>query len=137
MACLDTTMLVDLNRADVAYGRRAAQKVVELTDRGQALATTRFNAAEMYLGVQLATERHRDRELERGAIFWHASKSSPSTIARAWLFAGMTAHLRRIGRPAGDMDVLIAATALAAGHCLVTRNPAHFADIPGVVVEAY
>jgi predicted nucleic acid-binding protein len=55
----------------------------------------------------------------------------------ARLFAEMTAHLRRIGRPAGDMDVLMAATALAAGHCLVTQNPAHFADIPGVVVETY
>jgi len=35
------------------------------------------------------------------------------------------------------MDVLIAATAMAAGHNLVTRNPSHFADIPHLRVEAY
>lgn len=35
------------------------------------------------------------------------------------------------------MDVLIAATAMAAGHCLVTRNPAHFKSIPELAVETY
>jgi predicted nucleic acid-binding protein len=33
--------------------------------------------------------------------------------------------------------VLIAATVLEAGEYLVTRNPAHFADIPGLAVESY
>ena len=55
----------------------------------------------------------------------------------ARLFAGIAAELRRKGRPAGDMDVLIAATAMAGGHSLVTRNTAHFADIPHLTVETY
>ena len=38
-------------------------------------------------------------------------------------------------RPAGDMDVLVAATAVAFGHKLITRNPAHFSDIPHLRVE--
>jgi predicted nucleic acid-binding protein len=42
-----------------------------------------------------------------------------------------------IGRPAGDMDTLIAAIALAHGQRLVTRNPKHFADVPGLIVESY
>ena len=55
----------------------------------------------------------------------------------ARLFGQITAHLQRIGKPAGDMDVLIAATAMAAGHCLVTRNQAHFKGIPELAVQTY
>lgn len=57
--------------------------------------------------------------------------------AAAHLFGKLTAHLLRIGRPAGDMDVLIAAVTMAGGHSLVTRNPTHFADVPGLVVHSY
>lgn len=35
------------------------------------------------------------------------------------------------------MDALIAATTLAAGEYLLTRNASHFADIPGLEVEEY
>ena len=55
----------------------------------------------------------------------------------ARLFGQITAHLQAIGRPAGDMDVLVAATAMAAGHCLVTRNVSHFANIPALAAESY
>ncbi len=48
-----------------------------------------------------------------------------------------TTLLVDLARPAGDMDVLIAATSMAAGHSLVTRNPAHFDAIPEIVVEGY
>ena len=52
-------------------------------------------------------------------------------------FATIAAHLTRIGRPAGDMDTLIAAVALANDQTLITRNPRHFADIPGFPTESY
>jgi len=135
MACLDTSFLVDLQRRNTESGRRAARRITELAARGETLATTRLNAAELYLGVELARDRRRkldsvDRVLSDLDIL-------PFDDRAAWLFARSTAHLRRIGRPAGDMDVLIAATALANGHCLVTRNVSHFAAIPGLTVETY
>jgi predicted nucleic acid-binding protein len=37
----------------------------------------------------------------------------------------------------GDMDVLIAAVAMANGHILVTRNINHFAQIPGLGLDSY
>jgi predicted nucleic acid-binding protein len=53
-------------------------------------------------------------------------------------FGRTVAHLRHIGRPTGDLDMLIAATSLAGGHALlITRNPSHFASIPGLTVERY
>ena len=50
----------------------------------------------------------------------------------ARLFARITALLQQQGRPAGDLDVLIAAIALAAGEPLITANPTHFRNIPGL-----
>jgi len=45
--------------------------------------------------------------------------------------------LRQRGEMIGDFDVLIAATALGAGHSLVTDNARHFSRVEGLVVEAY
>jgi hypothetical protein len=44
VACLDTTVLVDLARTDGGWKRRALEKVRDLVDRGERLVTTRFNA---------------------------------------------------------------------------------------------
>ncbi len=54
MACLDTNFLIDQNRSDSEFGRRAAKKLTELVSRGESIATTRFSVAELYVGVQLA-----------------------------------------------------------------------------------
>lgn len=52
-------------------------------------------------------------------------------------FARSKAHLFRLGRPAGDMDLLIAAIAVVNGQPLLTRNARHFVDIPGLAVDTY
>ncbi len=45
--------------------------------------------------------------------------------------------LRERGEPIGDFDVLIAATALAAGFPLVTDNISHFQRVEGLVLDRY
>ena len=135
MACLDTTILVDLGRPGAKLWRRALRKVGQLVARGETLVTTRFNIAELYVGV----ERSENPELEERAV---EAILQPLGVldfdGRATrLFAQMTAHLQQIGRPAGDMDVLIAAASVAAGHCLITRNASHFQNIPELTVETY
>jgi tRNA(fMet)-specific endonuclease VapC len=135
MACLDTSFLVDLQRPNTEFGQRATRRVVELVSRGETLATSRINAAELYVGGELAHDRR--RELDSVHRVLSDLEILPFDERAAWLFAGATAHLRRIGRPAGDVDVLIAATTLAHGHCLVTRNSSHFSDIPHLRVETY
>lgn len=135
MACLDTTVLVDLVRPPGEWKRRALEKVRELVRRGEGLVTTRFNLAELYVGV----ERSDDPQREEAAIQAVAGDFGVLDFddRAARLFGQITAHLQRIGKPAGDMDVLIAATSMGAGHCLVTRNPAHFKSIPELAVQTY
>lgn len=55
---------------------------------------------------------------------------------RVSVLAGdVAAAQRRAGRPAGAVDPLIAATALAQGCALATRNVEHFGGVEGLVVE--
>jgi tRNA(fMet)-specific endonuclease VapC len=49
-------------------------------------------------------------------------------------FGRVRAGLMDIGRPAPDLDLLIAATALVHGLTLVTHNTQDFANIPGLRV---
>jgi predicted nucleic acid-binding protein len=136
MVCLDTTVLVELLRSDAARKRRALAKIELLITQGASIVTTRFNLAELYLGIELSSDPRAERQkVDRVLAKIDAILEFGDSAAHQ--FGSISAHLRRIGRPGGDLDILIAATTMAAGHSLVTRNPSDFADIPHLVVEAY
>ncbi len=135
MACLDTTFLIDLGRRKGAIRERAREKLRELAERGERLSTTRFNVAELHVGIFRADDAERERKAVEAVLSGLAILDFDRDSAA--VFGRMTAHLQRLGRPAGDMDVLIAATVLVAGEILITRNPVHFDDIPGLTVEAH
>jgi len=135
MACLDTTLLIDLTRKASARREQAIRKIEELTKRGQRLGTTRFNVAELYVGL---SRSRRPEEMEKTVdTLLDELEIFEFNDAAAKLFGFITGFLQQIGRPAGDMDVLIAATAMAHGHSLITRNSKHFRHIPLLVVEEY
>ena len=50
------------------------------------------------------------------------------------IFGALKAELRRNGTPVDDFDLLIGATALTIGYCVVTNNERHYAQIPGLEV---
>jgi tRNA(fMet)-specific endonuclease VapC len=135
MACLDTTILIDLVGRNAPRKEQAVRKIEELAGKGQTLATTRFNVAELYVG---AARSSRPQEDERAiAALLSEFEVLEFNDAAARVFGSVTGFLQQIGRPAGDMDVLIAATAMAHGHSLITRNPKHFRHIPTLIVEDY
>jgi tRNA(fMet)-specific endonuclease VapC len=135
MACLDTTILIDL--AGKASGRReqAINKIKRLAERGEELVTTRFNLAELYVGIARSRHREDEEKAVRACVSGFTILEFNDPAAK--LFGSITGYLQQIGRPAGDMDVLIAATAMVHGHPLITRNPRHFKDIPHLLVEEY
>ncbi|MBI4862263.1 MAG: PIN domain-containing protein [Candidatus Riflebacteria bacterium] len=136
MACLDTTFLIDLARPDGERRLRAVSRLRELIARGESPATTRLNVAELFVGVFRSLDPSRERRAVEGVLAGLVILEF--TGEAAIVFGRMTAHLQKLGRPAGDMDVLIAATAVASGHpLLLTRNPSHFESLPGLTVEAH
>lgn len=135
MACLDTTMLIDLAARNARRKEQAIRKIEELARKGQSLATTRFNVAELYVD---AARSRCPREDERAiATLLSEFEILEFNDAAARVFGAITAFLQQIGQPIGDMDVLIAATAMAHGHSLITRDSRHFRRVPTLIVEDY
>ena len=135
MPCLDTCVILDILRGVPSLTGRATAKIDDLRRRGRRLSVSRFTWAELYVGVC----RSRDPAAEEAAIL---ALLDPLTILEfddksARFFGSLTAQLYRTGRPIADIDILIAATALAAGELVVTRDVEHFSRIPGLVVETY
>jgi tRNA(fMet)-specific endonuclease VapC len=135
MACLDTTVLIDLISNNTRLRARAFSKVGQLLKRSQELTTTRFNVAELYVGAARCKDSSAEQKVIDDLLSDIGILEFDDRCAR--LFGQVTAFLQSVGKPAGDMDVLIASTALASGHILVTRNRIHFANIPELVVEEY
>jgi predicted nucleic acid-binding protein len=132
---MDTTILIDLAGRASPRKEQAVRKIEELAAREQDLVTTRFNTAELYVG--LSRSRHPQEDEKAIRTLLSEFEILEFNDAAAHLFGAITGLLQRIGKPAGDMDVLIAATAMAYGHALITRNPRHFIHIPHLVVEEY
>ncbi len=136
MACLDTSVLLDAaGRGGRRLEVRARERLRALVEDGDVLTTTRFNVAELWVGV----ERSRDRQAEVRAV---EMILAPLVVldfddAAARLFGRLTARLQAQGTPRGDMDVLIASVVLVQGERLVTRNLRHFDSIPDLMVESY
>jgi tRNA(fMet)-specific endonuclease VapC len=135
MACLDTTILIDLAGRTSSRKDRAARKIEELIGTGQGLATTRFNVAELYVGISRSKRPKEDEKAMETLLAEFEILEFNDVAAR--VFGSITGFLQQIGKPAGDMDVLIAATALVYGHVLITRNARHFRHIPHLIVEEY
>ena len=133
MACLDTSFLIDL--AGGKYKARAWRKMAELSRRAEPLVTTRLNIAELYVGVARSDNPKQEEKALQAILNNFGVLEFDDRVAP--LFGWITACLQQIGRPAGDMDVLIAATAMANGHNLITRNKRHFMNIPHLQVEEY
>ncbi len=136
MAVADTSFLLDLARGPKSrIGGKARARLREFRADDEPLATTRFNVAELLVGVA----RSRDPDAERKKIE-HLLR--PFTILEfhadsAKAFGRIVGHLQSTGTPIGDMDALIAAVALQAGHAVVTRNIRHFQRIAGLQVITY
>ena len=111
---------------------RFVKRVDELEPSGLSLST--ISLGEVYEGVfgsvdPPARENEFNAFLERVEII-------PIDIEIARIFGIERLRLRREGRMIGDLDILIAATALRYDLTLLTNNRRHFDRIPTLAVES-
>jgi len=136
MACLDTTFLVDLARNTGRRRDRARIKLKALLHEEHRLAVTRFNIAELHVGIHRASDPK--QEQAKVDVLLNGMTVLEFDEVAAKLFGQITARLQVAGNPVGDMDVLIAATALASGeNQIVTRNVEHFQMIDAIEAVTY
>ena len=125
MFLLDTDTLVFLSRNQ--YGMQ--QKVVEAGIGNCAISE--ISLAELYVGwYKSGTQRFKDTADCTAGLF----KVLPISPA-VKTYAQIRAQLELNGTRLANMDLLIAATALAGNYTLVSHNIKHFSRIPGLKLK--
>jgi tRNA(fMet)-specific endonuclease VapC len=124
---LDTDVVINVLRGYPSEDVRQFERLI-LSD----LCISALTAAELVYGAMRRRDdpggRQRTSEFLRGiaVLDWPAAAVQP--------FADTKRHLTDAGQMIGEMDLLIAAHALAAHLPLVTGNMRHFGRVPGLTV---
>lgn len=127
MKLVDTDFLIDLQREWATESPGAAVAFLHM-HQGTGLAVSTVSILEFLEGYE---------NPNTGERFLEAYSRLPVTDSVARRGSRLRRRLRAEGRMIGDVDVLIAATALDAGLPLVTANTTHFQRVEGLAVEAY
>ncbi|MFZ4776130.1 MAG: type II toxin-antitoxin system VapC family toxin [Terrimicrobiaceae bacterium] len=125
----DTTVLIDLWRF-----RRKRSRIADLVEK----------VGEASLVVPWITQA----EFSRGALFKGVSLADLTTFYNGFLlqaldqksmdrYCELWVEMSRKGNAPDYPDLWIAACACARGVALITRNPKHFKNIPGLQVISY
>jgi len=125
---IDTDLLIDLERG---AGTPEVERLLGEEDRGISVITV----SELLHGVLRA--RGASRRARRRAFVEHVLaglQAVPITEAVARVHADIWADLSVRGERIGAHDLWIAATALAHGLGVATRNASHFDRVPGLRV---
>ena len=115
---MDTDWAID-------YLHKAEGTVRRLEDLlAEGIGLSIVSLAELYEG--LARSRNADADSEALRLFLEAVEVVPLDDAACRLFGEERARLREEGNLIGDMDILIAATAISNNLTLLTNNTRHF-----------
>jgi tRNA(fMet)-specific endonuclease VapC len=135
MACLDTTVILDLLGRAGPRRREAAEAKLKQLEHDQPHSVTRFTLAELLIGVELADDSDRERvRLDRILSRFHILEFDDKAMR---LYARLFVHLRTLGQLSGIVDMLIASVCLSQGQRFVTRNVRHFQNVPGLRMDSY
>ena len=128
---IDSSVLVDVERGKTDLGALLEKR----GDRGVAMAA--ITAAELLHGVhRLRASRHKTRAEAVVETMLAAIPVIAFDLVCARAHARLGADLARRGITVGTHDLMIAATAVARGFSVVTRDRRSFPRIPGLEVEA-
>src|SRR5262249_18748726 len=108
MACLDTTLLLDV--AGKGGGRlrlRAREELARLVAADEVLTTTRFNVAGLWVGVERAADR------------WVKSRQSSGCCGRCSCWSSMT----RAPESSGNSPHTCSGAALPVGTWMYSSHP--------------
>ena len=128
MILLDTNIIVAFLNGDNSILKRIKDEI----DR---IALSSLVVAELDYGAKVS-QRAKDN-LEKLYRFVDVVQVVPFDIESAKIFGSIKSKLRNIGKPTGEVDVLIAATAMAHKATLVTANRKHFENIEGLRLEVW
>jgi len=127
-------ILLDTNVAIAFFNgnKIVLQRIYADVDR---IALSSLVVAELDYGAKASQKAKKN--LEKLHRFVDIVQVVPFDIECAKIFGTIKSKLRKLGKPTGEMDALIAATAMAHKAVLVTGNRKHFENIEGLKVEIW
>ena len=128
MILLDTNIVIGFFNGNSNYTKNIKQYLDKI-----ALST--LVVAELDYGAK-ASQKAKDN-LNKLYRFVDLVKILPFDLQCVKQFGTIKSKLRKIGKPTGEMDALIAATAIAHKSPLVTGNTKHFENIEGLKVKIW
>lgn len=137
MIVVDTNVVSELSRV------RPAPEVLSwyAEQRAGDLFLSVVSAAEMLAGVLRMTPGARRDVVERGVVdaleTQFAGRVLAFGAATALEYAGVVRLRTRLGRPVATADAMIAATALATGASLATRNVRDFEGVGLEIIDPW
>ena len=101
--------------------------------KSEGAAISSIVLAELEYGVQ----KSQNADISRAALssFLATIEVLPFDEMAAYEYGGICLDLQRRGKPIGQMDMLVAAHAVAAGLTLVTNNTREFERVKGLPLE--
>jgi tRNA(fMet)-specific endonuclease VapC len=127
---VDSSVFIALER------RRESLAALAAVAPAEPLALASITASELLAGVHRAdTEARRLHRQGFVETILAQVPVLPFDLAAARTHARIWADLAAIGQPIGAHDLLIAATALAYGHAVLTQNLREFQRVPGLTVR--
>ena len=126
MILLDTNVVVAFLNGDKSVLKRIRVEIDKI-----ALST--LVVAELDYGAKVSQKS--EENLEKLYRLVDIVQVVPFDIECARIFGTIKSRLRSLGKPTGEVDALIAATAMAHEAILITTNKEHFENIEGLKVE--
>jgi tRNA(fMet)-specific endonuclease VapC len=128
MILLDTNVVVAFLHGDKSVLKRIRVEIDKI-----ALST--LVVAELDYGAKVSQKS--EENLEKLYRLVDIVQVVPFDIECARIFGTIKSRLRSLGKPTGEVDALIAATAMAHEAILITTNKEHFENIEGLKVEIW
>ena len=130
-ALIDTSIFIGAEKGDCDLWGRLEQHP------GEEVALAAVSASELLHGVHRAWSAQRAKREAFVEKILGTISVLPFDLTVARVHARLWADLAARGVGVGERDLLIAATAVTAGHRVITRDERSFPKIPGVDVEVW
>lgn len=126
MFLLDTNIII-------AYFKGSHIVKEKIISHIEEIAVSTLVIAELFYGAK--SSQYPEKNLEKLSRFIDVIRIIPFDLACAVKFGDIKSKLRAMGKPTGEVDALIGATAITHNAILVTNNLKHFKNIEGLKME--
>jgi len=126
---VDTSVWVSFERRG-----RPIQTLIEAYPE-ESVVISAITVSELLAGVLLADSSERRHERELVEAIFKAESVEPFDLGAARVRARLWTELTSARQMIGSHDLIIAATALAFGHAVVTLNARDFGRVTGLIVR--